>query len=103
MANQQSLPLAAAPAAAPPRAAPHTLAAEKALRGAILYNNEIYHRITPNLQDRHFYDPVHGRIFAAAVETISSGGLADGLTLKERFARDGGIQEIGGAVYLMQL
>lgn len=85
------------------RVAPHNLEAEQALLGAILFDNETFNRITPNLQDRHFYDPVHGRIFAACSELIAAGELADGVTLKERFARDGGIKEIGGAVYLMKL
>lgn len=105
MSNQPALPLGA-PSAAPaqtPRSAPHNLEAEQALLGAILFDNETFNRITPDLRDHHFYDPVHGRIFAACADMINAGQLADGLTLKERFARDGGIKEIGGAVYLMQL
>lgn len=90
-------------APAPPRAAPHNLEAEQGLLGAILFDNETYNRITPHLQERHFFDPVHGRIFAACAQLISAGELADGVTLKERFARDGGIKEIGGAIYLMKL
>jgi len=86
-----------------PRAAPHSLEAEQALLGAILFDNETYNRITPKLREEHFYDPVHGRIFAACSELIAAGDLADGVTLKERFAKDGGIKEIGGAVYLMRL
>ncbi len=103
MSSQPNLPLAVPPAAPPPRVAPHNLEAEQALLGAILFDNETYNRITPLLQDRHFYDPVHGRIFQACAELISGGDLADGVTLKERFAKDGGIKEIGGAVYLMKL
>jgi replicative DNA helicase len=103
MSNQQSLPLAVPPAAPQPRVAPHNLEAEQALLGAILFDNETYNRINSNLQEKHFYDPVHGRIFSACAEIIAAGDLADGVTLKERFARDGGIKEIGGAVYLMKL
>jgi len=103
MTTQPALPLSAPAATAQTRVAPHNLEAEQALLGAILFDNETYNRITPLLQDRHFYDPVHGRIFAACAELISAGELADGVTLKERFARDGGIKEIGGAVYLMKL
>jgi replicative DNA helicase len=91
------------PSSDPPRAAPHSLEAEQALLGALLFDNETYNRITPLLQDRHFYDPVHGRIFLACSEMIAAGNLADGVTLKERFARDGGVKEIGGAVYLLKL
>jgi replicative DNA helicase len=103
MSNQPALPLAVPGAPAPTRAAPHNLEAEQALLGAILFDNETYNRITANLREKHFFDPVHGRIFAACAELISAGELADGVTLKERFARDGGIKEIGGAVYLMKL
>jgi replicative DNA helicase len=103
MSSQPALPLEAPPPPKPARAAPHNLEAEQALLGAILFDNETYNRITPNLQPRHFFDPVHGRIFEACAELISAGELADGVTLKERFARDGGIKEIGGALYLMKL
>jgi replicative DNA helicase len=104
MSNQPALPLPVPNAPAPqPRATPHNLEAEQALLGAILFDNETYNRINSNLQEKHFFDPVHGRIFSACAEIISAGELADGVTLKERFARDGGIKEIGGAVYLMKL
>lgn len=82
---------------------PQSLEAEQAVLGAILFDNETLHRITPALAARHFYDPVHGRIFAACAELIHAGGLADGLTLKDRFAADGGLAQIGGAEYLMRL
>jgi replicative DNA helicase len=103
MSIQQALPLQPAPPAQPGRTTPHNLEAEQALLGAILFDNETFNRITSLLQDKHFYDPVHGRIFAACADLISGGDLADGVTLKERFARDGGIKEIGGAVYLLKL
>ncbi len=103
MITQPALPLEVVPPARAPRAAPHNLEAEQALLGAILFDNETFNRITSQLQEKHFFDPVHGRIFAACAQMISAGELADGLTLKERFARDGGIKEIGGAVYLMRL
>jgi replicative DNA helicase len=85
------------------RAAPHGLDAEMALLGAILFDNEVFNRITPRLEPKHFYDPVHGRIFQACADTISSGGLADGVTMRDRFARDGALKDIGGAAYLLTL
>jgi replicative DNA helicase len=84
-------------------AAPHNLDAEQALLGAILFDNETYNRITPKLQARHFYDPAHGRIFDACAAKIATGSLADGVTLREQFARDGALAEIGGASYLLTL
>jgi replicative DNA helicase len=103
MSTQPALPLPAPGQPPAARAMPHNLEAEQALLGAILFDNETINRITPLLKEQHFYDPVHGRIFAACADMISAGQLADGVTLKERFARDGGIKEIGGALYLMKL
>lgn len=103
MSSQPALPLSVAETAPAPRSAPHNIEAEQSLLGAILFDNETLQRINPLLLDRHFYDPVHGRIFSACSQLIAAGQLADYVVLKERFARDGGIQEIGGAVYLMKL
>ncbi len=92
------------PAPAPaPDSAPHNLDAEQALLGGILFDNEIYNRVGDFLQAPHFYDPVHGRIYAVAAELIGRGNLADGITLKSRFERDEGLEEIGGAAYLADL
>jgi replicative DNA helicase len=101
MSSPSAIPHPSAPPA--PRSAPHNLEAEQALLGAILFDNETYNRITSRLEPKHFYDPVHGRIFAACAETISAGSLADGVTMRERFARDGGLKDIGGASYLLTL
>ena len=83
--------------------APHNLDAEQALLGALLLDNEVYNRIGDYLQARHFYDPVHGRIFAVASEMVGKGALADPITLRERFSADEGLSEIGGVEYLVSL
>lgn len=83
-------------------ALPHNLEAEQALLGALLFDNRIL-ECFGDLRPEHFYDPVHGRIYRETAKLITAGALADGVTLKERFAHDGGIKEIGGAVYLMRL
>jgi replicative DNA helicase len=79
-----------------------SLEAEQALLGAILFDNETINRVI-DLAPEEFYDPVHGRIFAQLRAMIAQGELADAITLKEHFAKDGGIAEIGGAKYLMTL
>ncbi len=83
--------------------APHNLDAEQALLGALLLDNEVYNRIGDFLAARHFYDPVHGRIFAVASEMIGKGALADPITLRDRFSEDEGLAEIGGVEYLVSL
>ena len=77
--------------------------AEQALLGAILFDNDAFNRIGDRLKPLHFYDPVHGRIFAACAEMIGKGKLADGVTLRERFMRESALGEIGGASYLLTL
>lgn len=81
---------------------PHNLEAEQAVLGALLFDNELFHRL-PTLHAESFYDPVHGRIFEAAARLIRAGRVADGVTLKALAAKDGGIAEIGGAAYLLKL
>src|SRR5688500_7139296 len=85
------------------RTQPHNIEAEQALLGAILINNEAYHRVSEYLRPEHFYEPVHGRIFAAMVRLIERGQLADHLTLKVAFDEDEGLRELDGAQYLARL
>src|SRR5262249_19668454 len=96
MSADGSLPIA-------PKSAPHNLDAEQGLLGAILYDNETMHRVGDRLRPHHFYDPVHGRIYEVCAQMIAAGRLADGVTLREQFARDGALTEIGGATYLLTL
>ncbi len=84
-------------------APPHNIEAEQALLGAILYENETFHRVSDWLKAEHFYDPVHGRVYEAAGRLIQAGSLADAVVLKSRFENDPGLKELGGAVYLADL
>jgi replicative DNA helicase len=85
------------------RTQPHNIEAEQALLGAILINNEAYHRVSEYLRPEHFYEPVHGRIFGAMVRLIERGMLADHLTLKVAFDEDEALRELDGAQYLARL
>ena len=83
--------------------APHNLAAEMAVLGALLYDNNTFQRIDGVLLDTDFYAPANAKIFTAARDLIHKGRVADGVTLKERFDGDGSFGEIGGARYLATL
>jgi replicative DNA helicase len=85
------------------RTQPHNIEAEQALLGAILINNEAYHRVGEFLRPEHFYEPVHGRIFATMVRLIESDRLADHVTLKVAFEDDEALRELDGAQYLARL
>ena len=47
--------------------------------------------------------PANAAIFEVLEKMISSGRVADGVTLREHFERDGALAEIGGARYLADL
>lgn len=85
------------------RVAPHNIEAEQALIGAVLINNEAYDRLSSFLEPRHFFDPLHGRIYEAAAKLITGGHLASPVTLKNFFERDEALAEIGGPQYLARL
>ena len=85
------------------RTQPHNIEAEQALLGAILINNEAYHRVSDYLRPEHFYEPVHGRIFEAMIRLIERARLADHVTLKVAFDEDEALRELDGAQYLARL
>src|SRR5215472_3586461 len=86
-----------------PPHAPANIEAEQALLGALLYDNGAYERISDALQPQHFYEPFHGRLFAAIDAHIRRGQLADPTLLTEQFQRDAAFQELGGVRYLADL
>jgi len=89
------------PASADPM--PHSIEAEQQLLGAILTNNDVFDRISTIVDENHFHDPVHGRIFAVAAARIGRNALASPVTLKAFLEDDEGLKERGGATYLVQL
>ena len=85
------------------RQLPHNLEAEQALLGAILVNNEAASKVQDFLLPQHFFEPVHGRIYEAALRLIDRGQLATPVTLKAFFERDEALVDVGGAQYLARL
>jgi replicative DNA helicase len=82
---------------------PHNLAAEMAVLGAILFDNNAHQRVSDVLKPRDFYAPANAAIFEVLDRLISDGRVADGVTLREHFERDGHLADIGGARYLADL
>ena len=82
---------------------PQSQEAEQALLGALLYDNEVYHRISGIVQAKHFYNPIHVRIFDSIAVLIERGNLADAIVLKNRFSQDETLVDIGGVEYLALL
>ncbi len=92
-----------APAAPPIEHMPCNVEAEQALLGILLYDNGVYERLSDALGARHFYEPFHGRLFAAVEENVRRGQLAEPILLADRFKRDPAFEELGGVRYLANL
>ncbi len=82
---------------------PVSLDAEQAILGAVLFDNEIFYRISTFLKEEHFYDPVHQLIYQACGDLINSGRLASPVTIDTYLAKAQGYLEAGGKKYLEQL
>ncbi|RFP89489.1 replicative DNA helicase [Rhodobacteraceae bacterium 63075] len=86
-----------------PDTMPHSIEAEQQLLGALLTNNDVYDKIASIITSKHFYDPVHARIYETAAARITRNNLASPVTLKAFFEDDEGLKELGGAAYLARL
>ena len=87
----------------PPRTQPANEAAEQALLGALLVNNNAIDRVSDFLKAEHFYFAGHAQIYAACVRLREQQRTADAVTLKTYLEQDGDLQAVGGAAYLADL
>jgi len=86
-----------------PVVSPHNLAAEAAVLGAILFDNNVYQYIADILRPIDFYAPAHQLLFEVSQNMIQTGRVADGVTLREHFEQKEKLTEIGGGKYLVDL
>lgn len=86
----------------PPLTLPHSIEAEQALIGCVLYDNASLHRITPPPPEA-FHEPVHGRVWAMILDLSAKGRLADPTLLAPRLADDEAFRSVGGLAYLADL
>ncbi|XDA99501.1 replicative DNA helicase [Sulfitobacter sp. LCG007] len=86
-----------------PDTMPHSIEAEQQLLGAILTNNDIYDKVASIIGEKHFYEPVHARIFEICAARIAKNNLASPVTVKTFMEEDEGLKELGGPAYLARL
>src|SRR5438046_9899971 len=91
------------PQAEPIRSLPQNIEAEQALLGAILVNNEAYYRVSDFLEPRHFFEPVHQKIYEDSGSLIRVGKLANPVTLKTFLPADVHIAGLSASPYLARL
>jgi replicative DNA helicase len=83
--------------------APANIEAEQALLGVLLYDNAAYERLSDSLQPAHFFEPFHGRLYAAVQANVRRGHLAEPILLAEQFQRDPAFEDLGGIRYLADM
>ena len=82
---------------------PQNVEAEAAMLGAMMIDNRLADDLIDKLDPDHFYEPLHGRIFAAIRTLRGNDMLASPVTLRPMFEADAGMKELGGPAYLAQL
>jgi replicative DNA helicase len=92
-----------APQALPYRTAPGNTEVEQALLGAIIVNNEAFYRVSDFLEPRHFYEPIHEKIYELAGSLIRAGKIASPITLKSFLPADIEIAGLTVSQYLARL
>jgi replicative DNA helicase len=85
------------------RQAPHNIEAEQALLGAILVNNEAFYRVSDFLEPKHFFEPIHQKIYEICASIIRAGKVATPITLKTFLPPDADVAGLTPPVYLARL
>ena len=68
--------------AAEPQQLPRNVEAEAAMLGAMMIDNRLADDLVDRLEPAHFFEPLHGRIFAAIKTLRSNDMLATPVTLR---------------------
>ena len=82
---------------------PKNIEAEQTILGSILENNELFDEITDEINEGHFHDTIHQKIYKIISNLISKGLLANPITIKNFFNNNQELTEIGGLEYLLKL
>lgn len=82
---------------------PRNVEAEAAMLGAMMIDNRLADDLIDRLEPSHFFEPVHGRIFAAIKAARRKDLLVTPVTLRPMFEADEGMALLGGPSYLGSL
>lgn len=86
-----------------PEFAPHSVEAEQQLLGAMLLNGSGVDLARGKGGAELFFDPVHARIFERIADKDKNGHLINSVTVADVMRGDIGLEELGGAKYLVRL
>lgn len=82
---------------------PKNIEAEAALLGGLMIDNRQFDAVDELLTPEHFYEPLHGRIYACICKLIAADDVANPVSLKPYFEHDEQMQALGGVGYLATL
>jgi replicative DNA helicase len=85
------------------RTAPHNIELEQALLGAILVNNEAFYRVSDFLEPRHFFEPIHQKVYEVTASLVRVGKAATPITLKTFLPPDIDVAGLTVSQYLARL
>lgn len=82
---------------------PDALEAEQAILGAFFMNSDSYWRVAGFLQDYHFSEPLHRKIYEIVATMIAAGRAVNPVTVKPYIAADQKVGDITVSQYLARL
>jgi replicative DNA helicase len=82
---------------------PHNPEAERAILGAVLWNNHCFYRVVTIIRIEDFFRDAHRLIFQVMEQMVASGVEIDLVTLKDEIGRRGWIDRAGGRAYISSL
>lgn len=85
------------------RSAPWDNAAEQAVLGAMMLDQNAALRAAELLDQSHFYREGHRRLFRAMARLVQQGSVIDPVTLRDELMRQGELDDSGGVEYLAEL
>jgi len=77
--------------------------AEQMLIGAVLFENTLYAHVEHMLNDKIFFEPLHGRMWRVMNQTLGKGETLNPLVMRDYLAIDRAFKELGGMTYLADL
>ncbi len=85
------------------QALPANIEAEAAFLGAVLIDNRVIEELQTPLGPKHFFEPVHARIYERVLQLLDRKAVVTPVTLKPYFEADEALKELGGTTYLARL
>jgi len=85
------------------RLQPQALEVERAVNGALMIDKDAYAIVCEKLTPDSFYDPRNQKVFAAIRDLVIEEKPIDILTVTDRLAKNGTLEDVGGPAYVAEL